>query len=299
MLANVVESVVQAANSTGGTVLVASRIASIRERLRELILRHDASAIIEETASGQEVLAIFKRRPPSIAVIDVLLDDLSGAEAVAKAKTAGLQAGELILMSPRVHEGWVEICQELEAYEFLRTPLDPAHISRLLRENALRFKPIQSLLVVSTKQERQFVWRALKTSRFTFQIEEADSSAHACKQLQLVPFDIAFIDFDLAGRDGLEAACQLRAISASTRLVLMASHDAQSLVQTARHCGVSLIMKKPFSALDLDVALHEVLEMRRPYLLNALLPKSAVVHVPPLKLVKLAKPVVDLVAMQA
>lgn len=299
MLANVLESVVPLAHSAAGSVLVASRVLAVRERLRELILRHDSSAIIEETASGNDVIASFKRRPPTIAFIDVHLDDLSGAEAVAKARTSGLLAGELILMSPRVHEGWVEVCQELEAYEFLRTPLDPSHISRLLHENSLRFKPIQSLLVVSTKQERQFVWRALKSSRFTFQIEEADSSAHACKQLQLLPFDIAFIDFDLAGRDGLEAACRLRAISESTRLVLMASHDAQSLIQTARHCGVSLIMKKPFSALDIDVALHEVLQMRRPYLLNALMPKSAVLHVPPLKLVKPPKPIIDLVAMSA
>ena len=58
-------------------------------------------------------------------------------------------------------------------------------------------------------------------------------------------------------------------------------------------------MKKPFSALDIDVALHEVLAMRRPYLLNALMPKSAVFHVPPLKLVKPSKPAIDLVAMSA
>ena len=265
------------------SVLVASRAASVRETLVGLVKAHDPSATIEVTASGQDLLAAFRRRTPDLAFVDLHLDGMSGPEAVAVAKAAGIQASDLILMSARIHEGWVEVCQQLDAYEFLRTPLDGDHIARLMRESAMRFRPIQSLLVASAKQERQFVLRALTRSQFTFKIEESDSSAYACKQLQLASFDIAFVDFDLAGRDGLEAACQIRNVSPETRLVLMAGGDAAHLVDAARHCGIPLILQKPFSAIDIDVALHEVLTMRRPYLLNALMAKSAVLHIPPSK----------------
>jgi CheY-like chemotaxis protein len=69
---------------------------------------------------------------------------------------------------------------------------------------------------------------------------------------------------------GFEIACQARVASPATKLILMTSGNAKSAMQVARQFGLRSFLTKPFYARDLDFALHSEFELRRPYLLNAL-----------------------------
>ena len=48
----------------------------------------------------------------------------------------------------------------------------------------------------------------------------------------------------------------------------------EALAQASRHFGVAFVLKKPFYARDIDLALHSILGLRRPYLLNALVAET-------------------------
>ena len=93
---------------------------------------------------------------------------------------------------------------------------------------------------------------------------------HALKQLKLAAYDFAFIDVKLAGIDGMELACQIQPLGLATRITLLTTSELEPVAQAGRYFGVDAVLRMPFYARDIDLALHNALGLRRPYLLNAL-----------------------------
>lgn len=255
--------------------LVADRSEASRTALAEVIRQFDPDAHVIETASGQRIIDAFAspadaHQRPTIAFVSVQLDDLTGPEAVAMVKARGCEIPGLILVSGRVVPKWTEVAQRLDAYEFLKSPLDPEHVVQLLEAERRRRMPTRILVVDSSPNGRALVARVLDRSGFTLEVEETDDGRHALKLLRLAKFDLVMIDLAVRGLDGLEVACQAHDASPSTPLILMSSGDVDALAHASRHFGVAFVLKKPFYARDIDLALHHVLGLRRPYLLNAL-----------------------------
>jgi CheY-like chemotaxis protein len=255
--------------------LVADRSVANRTALAEVIHRFDPEARVIETGSGQRIIDTFTgptngHARPTIAFVSVQLDDLTGPEAIAMVKARGCEIPGLILVSGRVVPKWTEVAQRLDAYEFLKSPLDPDHVVQLLEAERRRRMPTRILVVDSSPNGRALVARVLERSGFSLEVEETDDGRHALKLLRLAQFDLVLIDLALQGLDGLEIACQAHDVAPATPLILMSSGDVDSLAQASRHFGVAFVLKKPFYARDIDLALHHVLGLRRPYLLNAL-----------------------------
>ncbi len=260
-------------------MLVADRSDLARAALSEVILRFDPEALVIDTASGQRVIDVFTspadaHQRPTLSFVSVQLDDVTGPEALAMVKARGCEVPGLILVSGRVVPKWSEVAQRLDAYEFLKSPLDPDHVIQLLEADRRRRLATRILLVDSSANGRALVARVLGRSGFTLEIEETDSGRHALKLLRLGQYDLVLIDLALQGLDGLEVACQAHNAAPATPLVLMSSGDVDTLAQASRHFGVAFVMKKPFYARDVDLVLHHVLGLRRPYLLNALVAET-------------------------
>jgi DNA-binding response OmpR family regulator len=167
----------------------------------------------------------------------------------------------------------VELSLRLGAYEFLKKPFDIDHVTHLLRAYDRTRKPIKLLLVDSSQASREMVRRILLSSGFSFEIDETDTGQHALKVLRTSHYDLAMIERNLpVGIDGLETACQANQSTPGTKLILMTSTDTGPLEQVARHFGVVALLKKPFYPRDVDYTIHQALGLRRPYLLNALVP---------------------------
>jgi CheY-like chemotaxis protein len=165
----------------------------------------------------------------------------------------------------------VEVSTELGAYEFWRKRFDPAHVMELLRAYRLMRTPMKLLLVDESPTAHEIIGRMTANSRFTLDVDHSDSSAHALGLLRETHYDLALIDSSFsAGMSGFEIACQARVASPATKLILMTSGNAKSAMQVARQFGLRSFLTKPFYARDLDFALHSEFELRRPYLLNAL-----------------------------
>jgi CheY-like chemotaxis protein len=254
----------------GTVALVADASAVARASIVDAIRSWDPTAVVLEAATGEAIIEALLAHRPTIAFVAITIPGLTGPEAVAVAKARGVTVPCLVLTSNRVVSRWAEVAQRLDAYEFLKAPFDPRHVSHLLQADRARRTPLRLLLVEASGHGRELIGRVVARSGFTFEIEETDSGRHALKLMRLTPYDVALIDLGLPGIDGLEVACQAHEAVPDTKLIMMTGGDADKLAQAGRHFGVGFVLKKPFFAHDIDLALHNIYGLRRPYLLNAL-----------------------------
>jgi CheY-like chemotaxis protein len=250
-------------------VLIGDCDASRRAIVSTIVRKREPHAAIVEAATGEELANLILRYRPNLGFISVQMDDISGPEAVALARKSGGVVSSLVLITSHFLPRWREVAQALEAYEVLKTPLDPDHISRLLHANERRLTPT-SILLAATPHGRGLIHRVLNRSGFAVNIDEAENGRHALKLLSRGAYEIAFVDTALNDIDGLEIACQLQSSNCSTKLVLMTQGDADKITQAARYFGVSFVLRMPFYPRDVDLLLHNALNLRRPYLLNSL-----------------------------
>jgi CheY-like chemotaxis protein len=251
-------------------VVIADCDAGRRAALKAIVQRFDPTAVIAEATSGQALCDNLLRQRPSLAFVGLQLEDLSGPEAVAVARRAGAEPPCLVLVATRVLAHWQEIAQSLGAYEVLKTPLNPGHIEQLLHADARRRTPTRALLACSSAAGRTAISRVVARSGFAIELEETDCGRHALKQLKLGAYDFAFIDVKLGGIDGMELACQLQPLGLATRITLLTTAELEPIAQAGRYFGVDAVLRMPFYPRDIDLALHNALGLRRPYLLNAL-----------------------------
>jgi CheY-like chemotaxis protein len=257
---------------SGIVALVADDFSATRSVLVSAIQSFDPDADIVEATDGNQTVAALGEHVPDLAFINVQLPVLSGAEALAFSRAQGIKPFTILLSNIVVPE-WVELSLRLGAYEFLKKPFDQDHITHLLRAYDRTRTPIKLLLVDASQASREMVRRILTSSGFSFEIDETDTGQHAVKVLRATRYDVALIERNLpVGIDGLETACQASQITPETKLILMSSTDTGPLEQVARHFGVVAMLKKPFYPRDVDYTIHQALGLRRPYLLNALVP---------------------------
>jgi len=257
---------------TNLVALVADDFSAPRSNLTSGIQTFDPSARIIEATDGNQAVAALAEHVPDIVFVNVQLPHLSGAEALAFSRAQGIRPFTVLLSNIVVPE-WVELSIQLGAYEFLKKPFDPNHVTHLLRAFDRTRRPIKLLLVDASQASREMVRRILFSSGFKFEIDETDTGRHALKVLRTTHYDLAMIERNLpVGIDGLETACQANQATPGTKLILMSSTDVGSLEQVARHFGVVALLKKPFYPRDVDYTVHQALGLRRPYLLNALVP---------------------------
>jgi CheY-like chemotaxis protein len=263
-----------ASRSSSWLVLLADESAGMRKNLAAAIRGYDASIEILEAATGREALEVLVGSSPDVAFINLQLPDITGAEALAWAGRQNVRP-LTILMSNQVLAKWVEVSTELGAYEFWEKRLDPAHVLDLLKAYRLMRTPMRLLLVDESAAAHDIIGRMMSNSRFTLEVDHCQSGVHALKLMRQARYDIALIDCALSGdTGGLEIAFQLREASPSTKVILMANSKATGAMQAARQFGLHSFLAKPFYASDLDYALHSEFDLRRPYLLNALVAPS-------------------------
>lgn len=254
-------------------VLVADPAAGARLSLAVTLKGFDPAVEIVEAEDGKETAAALVKSRLDLAFVNVHMDLMSGAEAVAIARHQGARP-LTVLMADGVMKHWVDLSVELDAYEFLKKPIDVGHVTALLKNLRRMREPLRLLLVDESDQARGTVRKIFERSRFSFEIDETDAGRHALKLLQLTSYDLALIDMNLTGVDGLETACQAREVAPDTRLLMMSTGSADSLPTALKHFGVEALLKKPFYIRDVEKVFHTIYGLRRPYLMNALTPET-------------------------
>jgi CheY-like chemotaxis protein len=114
----------------------------------------------------------------------------------------------------------------------------------------------QNILVVDdSKLARMAVAKALKVRHAEWNRIEAANAEEALTAVKSSKIDVALLDFNMPGRDGITLASELRQLDAKLSIAIISANHQQEVVQRARDIG-AIFLPKPLT----EEALHNFLE---------------------------------------
>ncbi len=111
--------------------------------------------------------------------------------------------------------------------------------------------PLTVLIVDDSKLARFVVSKALATLQPDWARVEASSAAEALTLLEAVAADIALIDYNMADKDGLELASELRVLKPDMPIAILTANIQDEIIARAREIGAAFIAK-PITAEGLE-----------------------------------------------
>src|SRR4051812_43790593 len=130
-------------------------------------------------------------------------------------------------------------------------------------------QPANVLLVESSQKTLDVVARLLRQSSFKLNLDFSGTAREALKALVPEFYDIAFVNLALADGSGVETALRVIARSPRTRIITFGNPD-RFTAATLKSLGVAAHLPVPFEPHALELALHDLFGLWRPYLLQAI-----------------------------
>ena len=110
---------------------------------------------------------------------------------------------------------------------------------------------VRVLIVDDSKLARMAVARTLNGLRPSWQRVEATNADEALALARQEQFDIALVDFNMPGRDGLELAAELRSLLPDMPVALVSANLQVEIVNRAEATGAQFL-PKPLTENDLS-----------------------------------------------
>ncbi|WP_350334219.1 response regulator [Coralliovum pocilloporae] len=244
-------------------VLIADDSATVRHILRSILEREDRDLEILEASNGDECSRLLQSGQIDIAFIDQYMPGMNGIDAIRQTDCANKSAF-IVVMSANATDADIENARKAGVYEFLKKPFQASDVQQLLaqHDHISIMRPI--LIVDDSKVVRKLVRQVLENSQFNLSVSEAAHSDTACQLASRIPFNLALIDFNMPGKNGLETARLIRSLQPQARIILMTSEATPELVARARQDRLAGFLKKPFYREELDQILHLVLGLQAP-----------------------------------
>lgn len=110
---------------------------------------------------------------------------------------------------------------------------------------------ITVLIVDDSKLARIVASRALAELQPDWQKVEAGSAAQALEIIEAQVPDVALIDFNMAEKDGLELASELRALHPDMPIAIITANIQDEIITRAREIGAAFV-PKPVSSDGLE-----------------------------------------------
>jgi CheY-like chemotaxis protein len=120
--------------------------------------------------------------------------------------------------------------------------------------------PVARLLIVDDDESLVLLLKeTLLTDTEVYQIETASSGEEAVIKIAQQPFDLIIADLKMPGIDGLEVIRAARAMSPSTRVILMTAHGSNQVEAEALRLQVYEYVTKPFLAEEMRQMVKQAL----------------------------------------
>lgn len=116
--------------------------------------------------------------------------------------------------------------------------------------------PYKLLIVDDSKLARMAAAKALKTLYPDWTRVEAANSDEAVSLAKETAFDIALLDFNMPGRDGLQLAADLLTLRPSTPLAIVSANHQAEIVGRAKDLG-AVFLTKPLNEQALGAFLED------------------------------------------
>jgi CheY-like chemotaxis protein len=215
--------------------------------------------------SGLECMTLLEQGGIDLAFIDVNMPEMSGMEAVRRARVNGDKTF-ITLMSTSAGSPRLKLAREFRAYEFLVKPFTAGDVLGILTTYRSISRRTRTLIVDDSPTIRHVIMRVLKGSVFNLAIEEAASGVRALKLFADGGYDLVFLDYNMPGLDGLHTLDRIRANDPNTKVIMMSADFDDDHLREAYDRGALSFLYKPFFAADVDRALHGAFELKLPEL---------------------------------
>lgn len=240
--------------------LIVDDSAIVRTQLRNEIREIAPDCHVFECASVLEAGRFLLRAVPDVLFLDLNMPNINGIELLKRfdAVLDGRRPPIVVSISTDVRPATLEALKARGAYALLAKPFDKAKVALMLLRVVKMVQSRRVLIVDDSATVRTVVKRIIEHSRFKLDIEEAANGADAIRLFRGGGFDLAFIDVEMPGIDGLEAAGEILYSSGEAHVVMMSGKDDEAIRRAASHIGVEFFLKKPFYAKDVDEVLHSL-----------------------------------------
>lgn len=102
---------------------------------------------------------------------------------------------------------------------------------------------LRVLIVDDSKLARMVMTKVLTTLQPDWTRVEAANADEALARVREAPVDIALMDFNMPGRDGLLLAAELRELSPTMRLAVISANSQDEIVARAHAVGAAFLTK--------------------------------------------------------
>lgn len=255
-------------DSEGLNIIVADDSSAVRMAFARACGHSPAPLSVTEAHDGMDFAEKFRNSQFDLAFIDVIMPGMSGIDALAQARSAGVKTFS-VLMSTNVTDEVMQLAKKLRAYDFLRKPFTPIDLANIIN-NYLRLRQgIGALIVDDSSTVRRVVGKVLESSHFGFRISDAADGETALQMNAASAPEIVFLDINMPGLDGIATLKRLKENATPPRVVLMSSEQSGDKLNEAFEAGADAFLKKPFYPADVDGVLHRLLGLNPPYLTKA------------------------------
>ncbi len=225
----------------------------------------DAQFRVVHAENGRDCLQALAKGQIDLAFIDIVMPEMSGLDALAKARFMGDKTF-VTIMSAQANDRVFALARELRSYEFLIKPFKPKDVEAILATYRCVHKRLSALVVDDSGTTRAIVRKVLARSIFRIDVEERANGSAAVELCRSRTFDVVFLDCNMPGLDGAETLARLLARDPSTKVVMMTAQPGKYVGRELLNSGASAFLHKPFHPHDVDFVIHRIFGLRRPRL---------------------------------
>jgi len=244
-------------------MLVADDSPATRTIFRQVAERSCSLIQLVEVTNGRDCIKELSRGDIDLAFMDVYMPEMSGLEALRGARYVGVRTF-VTLMSGPDSDRFMDLAQQLRAYEFLRKPFGIREIEAIVETYRRVVGPTKVLIVDDSMTVRKIVQKVLAGSIFRMDCYEAGDGTTALAFCNRFDFDIIFLDCNMPGLDGLATLDRILLRNPEALVVMISSERKKDNEMRALKRGAAAFLHKPFSAQHTDAVLHRLFGLRVP-----------------------------------
>jgi CheY-like chemotaxis protein len=246
-------------------MLVADASEAVHAFFKGVADRSSMPIDITTASTGTECLDLLGRGRFNLAFIDVNMPEMSGMEALGRARAQGNRIFAA-LMSSKVTDERLDLARQLKAYEYLVKPFTDADVGAILKAYQQVAVPMATLIVDDSRTIRRVIRQVLEDGLFRMSIEEAFDGETALRRFKGGGYDFVFLDYAMPGLNGLETMDAILAGAPKAKVIMIsAMHDANLENEALAH-GAIAFLQKPFFSVDVSRAVHKALGLKMPSL---------------------------------
>jgi CheY-like chemotaxis protein len=244
-------------------VLVADDASAIHEIFADMSAHSSIPFDAIRAMDGRQCMEFLNQGGFNLAFIDVNMPEMSGMEAVGRARLGGVKTF-VTLMSTCTDERRLALARQLKVYEYLSKPFTQLDVEAVLKTYCRVTVPMRALIVDDSTTVRRLIQKVMAATIFNIECEEAGDGEKALALCENGEFDVIILDCNMPGLNGLQTLERLLERDPGVRVVMISAERNPERKRWALERGAYAFLQKPFYAADIDRLLHGIFGLRMP-----------------------------------